>query len=373
MDLDGHRAAFLWGPRRTGKSTLLRQQFRGARFYDLLDTELKTRLELRPKILREEVLAAPERTVIVDEVQKVPALLDEVHWLIENTSKRYVLCGSSARKLRHGAGNLLGGRAWRYELFPLTTHELGSRFDLGRALDFGLVPDHFLGSRPERGLRSYVVDYLEQEIRAEGLTRSLPAFARFLESAALGQGGLLNYATVARDCGVAAKTVRDYYQILEDTLIGHRLEPWHKTKRRRLIETAKFYLFDLGLVRQLRAQPHVEPGTAEFGAAFEHFLIEEVRSWSAYSETHADLSYWRTSTGLEVDLIVGKLELALEFKATRHVDARDTKGLRALMEDQRVRRSAIVSLDPTPRRLEGGIEVWPWAEFCRRLWAGDLI
>jgi uncharacterized protein len=255
IDLSNHNAAFLWGPRKVGKTTLLHQRFPTAIFYDLLNTERKAALLLRPARLREEVLARQDKLVVIDEVQKVPALLDEVHWCLENTATKFILCGSSARKLRHGAVNLLGGRAWRYELFPLTTQELGT-YDLERILNHGLIPQHYLEARPERSLRGYVADYLEQEIQAEALTRNVPAFAKFLETVTTTHGQLLNYATVARDCGVSAKTVREYYQILEDTLLGHLLEPWRKRKKRRLIETAKFYLFDPGVVRALRHEAH---------------------------------------------------------------------------------------------------------------------
>ncbi len=379
-DLGEHNASFLWGPRKVGKTTLLRQRFPNARWYDLLDSDLRTRLLLRPARLREEVLADRPRVVVIDEVQKVPALLDEVHGLLESTDTRFVLCGSSARKLRHGAANLLGGRAWRFELFPLTTHELGvpkSAADASRLLDrvvnHGLIPQHHLMAKPERALRGYVLDYLAEEIQAEALTRNVPAFARFLDSVALGHGQLLNYASVARDCGVSAKTVREYYQILDDTLLGHRLPPWRRARKRRLIETEKYYLFDVGVVRALCGMRIVQAGTEEFGRAFEHFLIEEMRAYLSYRERHLPLAYWRTSTGLEVDLIVGNLDLAVEFKASAGVGERHVQGLRALCEDQKVKRAVIVSLDERPRMLDGGIEVWPWHLFCEGLWAGELV
>ena len=192
IDLDGNNAAFLWGPRKVGKTTLLHQRFKGAKFYDLLDTELKTRLLLQPSILREEVLAGKPELVIIDEVQKVPSLLDEIHWCLENTKTKFIMCGSSARKLRKGAANLLGGRAWRFELFPLTTRETGN-YDLVKILNHGLIPRHFTEENPDRSLKSYTLDYLEEEIRAEALVRNIPSFARFLEAVALTHGQLVNY------------------------------------------------------------------------------------------------------------------------------------------------------------------------------------
>ena len=372
VDLRRHNAAFLWGPRKVGKTTLLKQQYGAAHFFDLLQSDLKTSLLLRPSRLREEVVANRYDLVVVDEVQKVPALLDEVHWCLENTKTRFILCGSSARKLKHGAANLLGGRAWRFELFPLTTRELGE-YRLERILNHGLIPLHYAADAPERSLRSYVLDYIEQEIHAEALTRNVPAFGRFLEAVAATHGRLVNYSNIARDCGVTSKTVREYYQILQDTLLGHALEPWRKKKKRRLIETAKFYLFDVGVVRALSGMRLIQEGSEEFGRAFEHFLIEEIRAWLAYEEKFLPLAYWRTSTGLEVDLVIGDLDLAVEFKASRRVDERDLKGLLALMEDQRVRQAAVVSQDPVIRQLPGGITVYPWQKFCEKLWSGALL
>jgi predicted AAA+ superfamily ATPase len=372
LDLRDGRAAFLWGPRKVGKTTLLHQQLADARFYDLLDSDLRARLLLRPALLKEEVLAQKPPIVVIDEVQKVPALLDEVHWCLENTQTKFVMCGSSARKLRRSAANLLGGRAWRFELFGLTTAEIGE-VDLDRILNHGIVPRHFLEARPERSLWGYVLDYLEQEIHAEALVRNLPTFAHFLDAVALSHGQLLNYATVARDCGVSPKTVREYYQILEDTLLGHTLPPWRRARKRRLIETAKFYLFDPGIVRALTGMRQIQAGSEEYGRAFEHFLIEETRAYLAYEEKHLPIAYWRTSTGLEVDLIVGAIDLAIEFKATPRIDERHTKGLLALMEDQPVKRAMVVSLDESRRLLQHNIEVLPWRDFCSMLWEGALV
>ena len=371
LDLRRHNAAFLWGPRKVGKTTLLKQRYGAARYFDLLQSDLKTSLLLRPSLLREDVVANHYDLVIVDEVQKVPALLDEVHWCLENTKTRFILCGSSARKVKRGAANLLGGRAWRFELFPLTTKELGE-FKLERILNHGLIPLHYAEDDPERSLRSYVLDYIEQEVHAEALTRNIPAFARFLEAVAATHGRLINYSNIARDCGVTSKTVWEYYQILQDTLLGHTLEPWRKKKSRRLIETAKFYLFDVGVVRALSGMRLIQGGTEEFGRAFEHFLIEEIRAYLAYKEKFLPLAYWRTSTGLEVDLVIGDLDLAIEFKASRQADERDLKGLRALMEDQKVREAVLVSQDSIIRKLSGGITVYPWQKFCEKLWAGGF-
>ena len=372
IDLKDTPAVFLWGPRKTGKTTLLRTQFPQAQLYDLLKTDLKTTLLLHPERLREEVLGQKPKIVIIDEIQKVPALLDEVHWCLENTKTKFILCGSSARKVRHGSANLLGGRAWRFELFPLTTAEV-KNLDLNRALNHGLLPKHYLEKHPERSLKSYILDYINEEIHTEALVRNVPAFANFLEMVALGHGQLINYATIGRDCGVDGKTVREYYKILEDTLLGHTLEPWRKAKKRRLIETAKFYLFDVGIVRALKGMHIIQPGTVEFGHSFEHFLIEEIRAYLSYKEKGAPLSFWKTSTGLEVDLIVGHLDLALEFKATSRIRKEDLKGLLALNEEHHIKQSIIVCLSEETRKLENNILVLPWKVFCQKLWNDELI
>ncbi len=318
------------------------------------------------------MLAGKEELVVIDEIQKVPALLDEVHWMLENTKTKFILCGSSARKLKRGAANLLGGRAWRYEMFPLTTKEL-KEIDLLRALNHGLLPRHYLEPKPEKSLKSYVLNYISEEIQTEALTRNIPAFARFLDAVALTHGQLINYANIGRDCGASPKTVREYYQILEDTLLGHTLEPWRRSKNRRLIETAKFYLFDVGIVRALSGMPIIQQRTVEFGLAFEHFLIEEVRAYLGYTEKDLPLAFWRTSTKLEVDLIVGDLDLAVEFKAVPMADSRHTQGLRALMEDQNVKKALLVTLDERPRKLENGISILPWKMFCELLWSGECL
>lgn len=369
--LTGSGASFLWGARKTGKTTLLKERFPGARWYDLLDTELQTELLLRPRRLREEVLAERPEVVVIDEVQKVPRLLDEVHWLLENTSTKFLLCGSSARKAKRQSTNLLGGRAWRFELFPLTTAEVDG-FDLDRALFRGTLPAHYLDRNPRRTLKSYVHEYLQEEIIHEAVVRNVPAFARFLEVVALTHGRLLNYANVAREAGVTAKTVREYYQILKDTLVGHELRPWTRRRKRRLIETSKFYLFDVGVANFLAEVPRLVAGTDVYGRAFEHLMIEECRAFLSYREIDLPLCYWRTTTGYEVDLIMGDMDCALEFKTAKRMDRSKLKSLRALIQEHHPRRTIMVCMIDRPLETEDGIELLPWKDFCTRLWAGDI-
>src|SRR4030043_2268016 len=251
IELPKRQSAFLWGPRKTGKTTYLRASFPASLSYDMLQTDRFLELTKRPFLLREQLLAADPKQlkepVIIDEVQKVPQLLDEIHWLVENKGLRFILCGSSERKLKRGKANLLGGRAWRFEMFPLVSAEL-KNLDLLRALNHGMIPIHHLEDSPEKSLKAYTQDYLKEEVLAEGLTRNVPAFSRFFDAMAYSHGELTNYSNIARDCGVDSKTVREYYQILVDTLMGRFVEPFKRRQDRQIIsKAAKFYLFDVGV------------------------------------------------------------------------------------------------------------------------------
>lgn len=372
LDFEESQALVIFGPRKTGKTTLLAQKFPQAMRYDLLMSDVRTKLTLNPSLLRQEVLARKPKIVILDEIQKVPDLLDEVHWLIENTKTRFIICGSSPRKLKRGAANLLGGRALRTDLFPLVSAEV-SDLDLVKILNSGLIPQHYLSKSPERFLKAYVEQYLQEEIIEESQIRKLQSFHRFLETAALMNGELLNYAKVGADCGVSPKTVREYYQILEDSLIGFTLNPWTKVKTRKLIETAKFYLFDTGVIRHLKGLSHVPDKTREFGNLFETFLIHEIRAYLAYTHSNLKLSYWRTTSDFEVDLIVGNMQLAIEFKSTDKPRADDLRGLRALKQENSPRQLLLVCQVPQPRQFENGILCLPYKDFLKQLWAGKII
>jgi predicted AAA+ superfamily ATPase len=378
LSLSGTETCFLWGPRQTGKSTLLNQLFPGALRFDLLLADVYHRLVTNPNILREQLLAAglsgenQRQPVIIDEVQKIPALLDEVHWLIENRGLRFVLCGSSARKLKRSHANLLGGRAVRYELCPLVFPEIND-FDLLKALNAGLLPRHYLAHAPQRIVQSYVGDYLQQEITAESLTRNIPAFGRFLEIAALCNGEFLNYKNIAAECGVSAPTVKEYYQILEDTLIGTVVWAYRARAKRRIIHAPKFYFFDVGVVAYLTKRGLVEPGSELFGRAFEHFIYQEILAHSRYSEKFYPITFWKTTSGFEVDFILGEGEIALEIKSSAEVKSRHQKGLKAFKEEFSPKQAIIVSLDPQPRKTEDNILILPWKEFLRRLWGNELL
>ncbi len=364
-------ACFLWGPRQTGKTTYIQQHFPRAAYYDLLDSDQTAAFTIRPKLLREEVAARKERIVIIDEIQKVPTLIDEVHWLLEHTNKQFILCGSSARKLRRGGKNLLGGRATAYSLFPLTSSEVPN-LNLEKMLNHGGLPSHYLSPHPGPLLKAYVNTYVKEEIVDESLTRNIPAFSRFLEVAALTHGQQLNYANIARECGVSASTVRSYYTILTDTLLGFELPPWRKRKKRRLVDTSKYFFFDIGVANYLSPEvQEIVPGSNLYGRSFEHFLINEIRAYQAYHYIDRQLAYWRTSTGFEVDLIMGNMNTALEFKASTQISDLWLRGLRALGEEHAPQERIVVSLVDKPLKTEDGIQILPWKNFCRKLWQGS--
>ena len=364
------RSAFLWGPRRVGKSYWIREQFPDAVLIDLLQSDVYGEYAARPALLRERVADARHPLVVIDEVQKVPALLDEVHWLIENRRQSFLLTGSSARKLRRGHANLLAGRAWRRRMMPLTVAEV-DRVDLERVMVSGLLPPHFLSSHPVEDLRAYVGDYLKEEIAAESLTANIPTFAEFLRVAAITSSELLNYTNVARESGVSAKVVRRYFEILEDTYLGYRIAPWTRARSRRMILTEKFYLFDVGVTNYL-ARRQARIGSGEFGKAFEQLILMELKAYQAYRQPELDIRFWRTASGFEVDFVLGDMQVAIEVKGSARVHDGDLAGLRALREDHRVKRSLVVSLERQPRTVAPGIEVLPWRTFLDQLWSGAL-
>ncbi len=369
IQLPPNRSAFLWGPRKTGKTYWLNQYYADCPLIDLLKTDVFADYASRPSLLRERY-QNHNGLIIIDEIQMVPDLLNEVHWLIENTNVSFLMTGSSVRKLRRGHANLLGGRAWRYTMAPLTYKETEG-FEIEKVILSGLLPPHFLSTDPVRDLRAYVADYLKEEIAAEATMQNIPAFAEFLRVAALTTGELLNYTNVGRETGVSTKVVRNYFQILEDTLLGFRLSPWRKVINRRLIETEKFYLFDIGISNYLaRRKPEI--GTPEFGKSFEHFILMELKAYQAYKNPELPICYWRTSSGLEVDFILGEMEIAIEVKGSQRIHTGHTKGLRALMEEHHLRRAMIVSLEKEPRYIEASIEVMPWQTFLDALWSGSL-
>ena len=368
----GSESCFLWGPRQSGKSTLLKMLFLNSPYYDLLLSDEFERLNRRPSLLREELLANhPVAPVIIDEVQKIPQLLDEIQWLIVNRKIQFILCGSSARKLKRGSGNLLGGRALRYELFPLVSQEI-PQFDLMRALNHGCLPRHYQSDHPELLGRSYVGDYLKEEIAAEALTRNIPAFAKFLEAASFSNGEVVNFINIARECGVSGPTVKEYFQILVDTLLARFVRAFQKKPKRRVIHAPKFYLFDVGIANALLKRGTISQGSEIFGRAFEHFILQEIIAHSHYSGLEYQISYWRTASGFEVDFILGDRDVALEVKGVPEVHLQHLRSINAFREEYKPKQAIIVSLDARPRNVDG-VTIMPWKTFLGNLWAGLII
>jgi predicted AAA+ superfamily ATPase len=371
----GTETFFLWGPRQAGKTTLLKATYPDALWIDFLKAEEYRRYLQHPELLRGELAVRTSvRQVVIDEVQKVPAILDEAHWLLENRGVQFALCGSSARKVKRGKANLLGGRGVRYELHGLTAQEIGGEFDLTRILNHGYLPRMYLSDRPERLLNGYVADYLKEEVAAEGLVRNLPVYSEFLNVAALSDTELVNFSTIARECGVSSHTIQAYFEILRDTLLGRWLPAYTKRPKRRVIAAPKFYFSDVGVVNFLARRGVLRPGSELYGKAFENWVFHELCARNDYSEAFARISYWRLASGIEVDFIVNDMQLAVEAKATARVAADHLKGLRALLQDQpRAQQRIVVCLEPRARKTEDGILILPASEFCDQLAGGRLF
>jgi uncharacterized protein len=359
------KSHFLFGPRQTGKSSLIAHTLKNVRVYDLLDSALYLALGQNPNRLEQE-LTPQDRIVVIDEIQRIPELLNEVHRLIEKRGVRFLLTGSSARKLRRGGVNLLGGRARTRYLHPLTCHELGTHFDLHRAVTHGLIPSIYFSDDPRADLQAYTGSYLQQEIVAEGVTRNVPAFSRFLRVAALCNGTIVNFTNVANDAQVARTTVYEYFEILKETLVLHELPAWKLSRKRKPLSSSKYYFFDVGVVATLQGR-EFRFGTPEFGEAFETYLMHELLSYREYVSGEP-VSYWRSTSGFEVDFLIGD-HTAIEVKAKPTVSPQDLKSLHALAEENTVKRLLCVSLEPRTRRI-GEITILPFQEFLTALWSG---
>lgn len=357
------KSHFLLGPRQTGKSFLIAQTFQDVRLYDLLDTSIYLALSQRPQRLAEE-LTARDRLVVIDEIQRLPGLLNEVHRLIEQRGIRFLLTGSSARKLRQGGVNLLGGRARTKYLHPLTQGELGARFDLNTFIARGGLPSVYFSDDPRADLDAYTGSYLQQEIVAEGATRNISAFSRFLKVAAYCNATIVNFTNVATDAQVPRTTVYEYFEILKDTLLLHELAAWRESKRRKPLASSKYYFFDIGVVAALQERQY-RRGTPEYGEAMETYLFHELRSYVDYVSGEP-LAFWKSKSGFEVDFILGD-HTAIELKASEHVGLNDLKSLKALEEERKLKRYLCVSLE-SRRRQVGKVTILPIHEFVNNLW-----
>ncbi|MCL2435658.1 MAG: DUF4143 domain-containing protein [Lentimicrobiaceae bacterium] len=365
-------STFVWGARQVGKTTLIKEAYPDATYYDLLQAKDFERLLRNPSLLSEDLATLNNGdTVVIDEVQKIPQLLDEVHSLIFSKNIRFILSGSSPRKLKRHGANLLGGRALKEILYPLVSAEIPD-FDIYKAIRHGMLPRHYLISDPWKRLGAYIGVYLNEEIREEALTRQLKNFSRFMEIAAFSNGEILVYKNIAQDCGIDYRTVKDYFEILVDTLVGYLIPSFTHTQKRRSIQAPKFYYFDVGIANYLRNRRDIQLGSIDFGHAFEHFIIQELIAYLGYNEKSEQLSYWRTTSGYEVDAIIGNGRIAIEIKATEEIQPRHLKGLKAFQEEFPDCRLITVSFDLRPR-VTHGVEVYPATDFLKKLWNHEIV
>jgi predicted AAA+ superfamily ATPase len=362
------KSHFLLGPRATGKSWLIRHQLKSAQVFDLLDHGTYDRLLRRPESLSEEIT---NKLVVLDEIQKIPKLLDEVHRLIETKGIRFLLTGSSARKLKHGGANLLAGRARQLPMYPLTAHEI-SGFDLVRYCNVGGLPAIYNSREARLDLRDYVHLYLKEEIIAESVVRKIDHYARFLDVIGAVSGEELNYEQIALDSGVPARTVSNFVEVLKDTLLAFELTPFRKTKTRKAISRSKLFVFDVGVANHLADRQSFALKSDEFGKAFEHFLIQETRAYLGYNLKDDEMMYWRTQSGtFEVDLVLGQ-KVAIEIKSAEHYQPKMLKGLRALKEEGLVSKFMLVSRDKVERVVDG-IKVIPYTKYLELLWGHKIV
>ncbi|MDF1654217.1 MAG: ATP-binding protein [Coxiellaceae bacterium] len=366
------KSHFLFGPRSTGKSYLIRAQFQNNYpVINLLRNEQFMQLSQSPHALEMIIDAHTDTSiVIIDEVQMIPELLNEVHRLIEERQIKFLLTGSSARKLKQKNTNLLAGRARKAELFPLTSQEIPD-FKLDRYLLIGGLPAIYQSDEPFEDLSAYTDTYLKDEIQAEALVRHIVGFSRFLQTAALTSGKMTNFTSVASNVGIPVSTIREYYHILEDTFIGFMLPAYIKTKNRKAISTAKFYFFDIGVRNYLCQIRDLPKKTDLYGDAFEHFIAMELRSYLSYRRKHEDLCYWRSKSGFEVDFIIGD-HTAIEVKSTDRINNNDMKGLNAFMEENIAKKYIIVSQDPVNKKTKSGISMLYWKDFLKHLWSDEI-
>ena len=368
----GKESSFLWGARQTGKSTLLKKLYPDVFYFDLLLSSDYDRFLRNPSALREILeIKGHTKPVIIDEIQRIPSLLNEVQWLIVNRGFQFILSGSSPRNILRSGGNLLGGRGLRYELYPLVSVEIPD-FDLLKALNSGLLPRHYLAKNADKLLSAYIGSYLHDEIITEAKIRNITSFSRFLEAAAFSNGEMVNFSNIASDCGISSPTVKEYFQILEDTMTGRFLQSFQKKPKRRVITAPKFYYFDVGVAGYLLKRGRIENGSEAFGKAFEHFIYNEIYAHSHYSDLNYPVYYWRTASQIEVDFILGDNEVAIEVKSSSMVSARHLKGLKSFAEEYKVKKLLVVSTDQYPRQIDD-ITVLPWQLFLLQLWTGLII
>ncbi len=363
------KSVLLLGPRRTGKSFFIAYQVKPDKIINLLEADTFRRFSAHPELLRE-IITEKDRVVAIDEIQKLPSLMDEVHSLIESRGIKFILTGSSARKLTRNYTSLMAGRAKRMFLHPLVTAELGE-YKLNDILKFGSLPIVFNSEDPWDELRDYAGLYLREEILAEALVRKVENFSRFIDFAAMSNGSVLNYESIARDAQVPARTIREYYALLEDTLMGFMLNPIKSTAKRKCISAGKFYFFDIGVLNSLLNRTSITQKTKEYGALFEHFIFLEIKAYIDYFSVDSKMSFWRIDEENEVDFIINE-KVAIEVKATEMVQGKHLKGLLKFSENEKVDKQIIISLDKERRKI-GDVVVYPYRLFLNDLWKGKIF
>jgi predicted AAA+ superfamily ATPase len=369
LEILQEKSYFLFGPRQTGKTSLIQHTLNEYRYYNLLQTDMYLKLSREPQRLRQEI-TDDDKIVIIDEIQKLPILLDEVHNLIEEKGIHFLLTGSSARKLRNKGVNLLGGRARTRRLRPFIFKELKGDFHLLKALSTGLIPSIYFSSAPFDDLEAYAGNYLKEEIAAEAIVRNVPAFSRFLTVAGLCNGKMINYTNIASDAQVPRSTVQEYFQILRDTLLGDDLPAWRKSVKRKPVSTSKFYFFDIGVARFLQGRQGLKMRSPEFGEAFEAYIHHEIKTYCDY-KGGCDLSYWSATSGFEVDFIING-KTAIEVKGKANITKKDFKGLSAIKEEELLKNYILVTLEDTPRK-DGDICIISWKDFITNLWQDAYV
>ena len=363
------KSVLLLGPRQTGKSSLIREELAPDRVFNLLDQSTFLQISRRLSSLRES-LRPEDKLIVIDEIQKLPQLMDEIHLMIEEQKKRFLLTGSSARKLRRSYTKLMGGRTRSIYMHPLIHRELGKDFDLARVLSYGCLPHVWLSPEPFAEIVDYVGDYLQQEILAEAVTRGIDQYSRFLTQIATATTQILNIDGLSRDSQLAPSTTRRYLEILSDTMVATQIDPWQAGKKRKAITSTKLLFFDVGVVNALLEIDGYNPRSNDAGWQLEQYIGQELLAYCDYSDRNIKLNFWRSTDKCEVDYVLGDA-VAIEVKHTASVTEKDLKGLTAIHAEGKWRHKIVVSRDPIPRRI-GDIDILPVEEFLQRLWNNDL-
>lgn len=361
------------GPRRTGKSSFILNQVRPDLYFNLLEAETFARFAYDPGLLKKS-LSPDKKLICIDEIQKLPNLMDEVHSLIEsNKNFRFILTGSSAKDLKKSHTSLMAGRARQLHFLPFSFIEIKDyHFDLKKFLLYGGLPDSYLSPDPWEELKDYAGAYLKEEIQASAYVRKIENYARFLEFAALSSGELLNYQSLANDSYIPARTIKDYYQLLEETMIGHNLRPFRKKASRKEVSTSKFYFFDTGVLNAFIKRKNLSEKSNEYGNLFEHFIFLELKAYQLLNRADWDLEFWRSHKGEEVDFILGKGEIAIEVKSSTHFKENHLKGLNEFAKQYKSKRLILVCR-ASEKKLCQGVEIYPWELFLEELWSGEII